>query len=132
MAHATECLKKHAAFVPFSVVIMLDDTYRVYSSSRDQTAGDYQELLGQMAGLLGAAYENGQIRASALGVRVAAQMTPGELHQDTLLLELEHLDGSAMKYFIPIEKPVFGAPRLGKAVAAPHKRRFVPDPGQDG
>ena len=129
MAHASECLKKYAAFVPFCSVIMLDDTYRVYSSSRDQTAGDYQELLEQMAGLVAAAYQNGQIRASALGVRVAAQMTPGELHQDTLLLELEHQDGSAMKYFVPIDKPVFGAPRLGKAVAAPHKRRFMPEPG---
>lgn len=129
LAHCGQCMKQYAAFVPFCSVIMPDDTYRVYSSSQDQTEGDYEQLLGQMAGLLGAAYQQGQIRASALGVRVAARLSEDDLPQDALLLEIEHQDGFTVKYFVPIDKRIFGPPRLGKPQPARHEARFVSAPG---
>lgn len=134
MLHASKSLKDSATFVPFVVLITRDNSYSVIVSHLDATADDHQALYAQMVKLAGQGHESREVRASATGVRVSATLSKEELPQDCLLLEVEHEDGTALKYFVPIDKKIFGPPRLGEPVIAPHPRRFVKAPAaaQDG
>ena len=120
---AQRMLSKHGEFYPFGAAIDRDGQVRLMAGGADTDRPLADQVIDALVAGFRQAAAEGEVRAVGLCFD-ARTIPPGSDEKvDSIVLELEHVDGDCVLVALPYHKGLFGRMKYGDSFAASSKPR---------